>query len=132
MKRTAFILSMLLASVLGCKAQIPSNPNASSCPSVNTGTWTALETSATEITTTSLNDTSVTQGTWCYAVTAIINTQTPILQSVPSNVFMAVVPSGTSENLIWQAPASGPVPTGYVMYRIAAIQTTLAAPSSLN
>jgi len=132
MKKSVLLLSILLATVLGCKAQIPTNPTVFSCQSVNTGTWTALETSVNEVTTTSTVDSTVTQGTWCYAVTAIDNTQNPVQQSVPSNVAMVVVPSGTTVNLSWNAAVGGPHPTGYLVYRIAAIQTTLAPPGSLT
>jgi len=137
MNKKVIVLATALALLLtaGCKspAQIPTNPTAYSCPSVNTGTWTALQTAATEITGTSFTDNTVSQGNWCYAVTAIVNNQSPILKSVPSNTFLANIAAGqTSEPLVWTAGTGGITPTGYIMYRIAAIQTSLATPLSLN
>jgi hypothetical protein len=136
MKNKIFAVILGIVFLTGCKspAQIPTNPTAYSCPSVNTGTWTALETSSTEITGLSMTDNTVTQGTWCYAVTAINNTYNPILQSLPSNILMVNIPAGqNNEPLVWSAGTGGTVaPTGYIVYRIAAIQIGLATPLSLN
>ena len=126
------LLPLLILSAGCIHSQIPTNPIVSSCPTANTGTWTALETGSTEIVGISSKDTPAT-GSWCYAVTSVINTSTPIGQSIPSNIVLVTTTTSLPVvDLNWVAPSGTPVPTGYIAYRIAAIQTTIGAPNSLG
>ena len=129
MKRKIQILALLLAGIAGCHAQIQSNPTVNTCSAASSGTWTALPTPATEITGTTLTDQPAT-GSWCYAVESVNNTYSPAVASVPSNVILATTTASlTHVDLTWAPPLTSPVPiTGYVVYRIAAIQATITAP----
>ena len=129
MKRIFATFVILALGFAGCHAQIPSNPTTYSCPLATTGTWTALETPANEVTALTIKDSTAPVGTWCYAVTSIINTSNPIGQSAASNVVQVATNSTDPVvDLTWLAPTSGPAPTGYIMYRIAATQSTMGAP----
>jgi hypothetical protein len=124
---------LLLAISAGCHAQIPSNPTTYTCPTAQAvNTWTPLETAANQVTGTSTSDTPAT-GAWCYGLTSVITTENPIGQSVASNIVLVTTTAALPVvNLSWTPPSSGPTPTGYIGYRIAAIATTLGAPALSN
>jgi hypothetical protein len=132
MKKIFALFPVLALLAAGCHAQVPSNPTVYSCPAVTTGTWTAQETGATEITGTAVSITPTTPGPNCYTVESINNTYTPIAASIPSNVVL--VTTSTADpvaSLTWTAPTSSPVPiTGYIVYQIAAVQSTILAPTA--
>ena len=129
MRHLVALAILALAVTTGCHAQIPSNPIVYTCPTVSTGTWTALETASTEITGTTSSFTPAT-GTWCVAVTSIINTDNPVAQSAASNVVEVTTTSALPTiDLSWTAPGTGPTPTGYIAYYIAATPSTIGAPA---
>jgi hypothetical protein len=131
MKNVFAVLASLaiLSIAAGCHGQVPSNPTVYSCPPTSSGSWTALQTPSTEVTGMSFQDAGSGAGNWAYVVESVINTVTPAQESLPSNC-VVVSPTGSQKvNLTWNAPTSGPTPTGYIVYRIAAIATTLGAPT---
>lgn len=124
MKRFAFALTIALAAV-GCHSQVPPNPTVYSCPA-STGTAYASISTPVALTYT---DTHPSAGTYCYIVQSTIGAQV----SVPSNIAGPFTTSGAnSVALNWNAPTSGPAPTGYALSRAAALQTTILAPALVN
>lgn len=122
MKRFAFALALIAA---GCHAQVPPNPTVFTCPA-STGSAYALIGSPTALTYT---DTHPASGTYCYIVQSTIGGQV----SVPSNIAGPFTTSGSNSVLLtWNAPTTGPAPTGYAMSRAAAVQSTLLAPALVN
>lgn len=132
MRKIWGVLAALVLVSVGCAhGQVPSNPTVYTCPNpALTGTWTALQTAATEITGTASTDTPG-SGVWCYTVQSANNTFTPPLTSVPSNVVMVTTTTALPVvDLSWQAPVNSPVSvTGYIVSRIAASPATIAPPT---
>lgn len=132
MRKTALAFSLLLLTLTaGCHAQQPVVP-LNSCPAVTGTVYQALNLAA-PVTALTYTDSSVTTGSWCYMVQSEINTQTPAAMSGPSNVAGPVnVLAGYLVNVTWNAPTTGPAPTGYVISRAAAVQTFLTAPAAVS
>ena len=134
MKKTNLLLSLILGiAVVGCHAQLPPNPTTYSCPPSSGTAYSALN-SSTPATGLTYNDTHPAAGTYCYIVQSVIDqTGQPRGISLPSNIAGPFTLSGTNTTaLTWNAPTTGPTPTGYVMSRAAAISSTLIAPALVN
>jgi hypothetical protein len=124
MKRVYALFTVALVAV-GCKAQVPPNPTVSTCPA-STGTVYALISSPTTLTYT---DTHPAAGSYCYIAQSTTGTQV----SVPSNIAGPFTTSGSNSVLLtWQAPTTGPAPTGYAISRAPATQSTIIAPALVN
>ena len=124
MKRFALIPLLALVAV-GCRGQVPPNPTVATCPASN-GSAYVLVSSPTALTVT---DTHPAAGTYCYIVQSTIGAQV----SVPSNIAGPLTTNGSnSVALTWNAPTTGPAPTGYAMSRANAVQSTLIAPALVN
>jgi hypothetical protein len=124
MKRTYALLAFALIAV-GCRGQVPPNPTVATCPA-STGTAYALISSPTALTVT---DTHPAAGSYCYIAQSTIGPQV----SVPSNIAGPFTTSGSNSVLLtWNAPTTGPAPTGYAISRAPAIQSTIIAPALVN
>lgn len=122
--RFAVLLVATFVLSVGCKAQVPPNPTVYTCQASTGTVYTPLN-QATPATGLSFTDSTVTPGQWCYVVQSAIGN----FYSLPSNTAgPVVVPSGDNVAVSWTAPATGPTPTGYVVSRVAATQSTLAPP----
>jgi len=127
MKRIALV-SLFALVAAGCRGQVPPNPTVFTCPSTSGTAYTPLNQSS-QSTGLAYTDSKPAANTYCYTVQSAIGAQV----SLPSNVAGPFTVSGTnSVALTWIAPASGPVPTGYVMSRGLATQSTILAPSLVN
>lgn len=124
MKRFALIPILALVAV-GCRGQVPPNQTVATCPA-STGTAYALISSPTALTVT---DTHPAAGTYCYIAQSTIGPQI----SVPSNIAGPFVLSGSNSTILtWNAPTTGPAPTGYAISRAPATQSTIIAPALVN
>ena len=123
----AIAIVVLLAGCHKGNTQIPSNPSVSNCPAaVPNGTaYTPLNQSAPATVLNYSDNPGV--GTWCYVAQSVkgSNTSDPSSTTAPL-VFTA---SNHSVSLTWQAPSSGPTPSGYVISRAPAVVQTLGAPN---
>lgn len=124
MKRI-LVLTATLALCVGCRAQVPSNPTVYICPPSSGSAYTPLN-QAAPATGTSYTDAAVTPGQWCYVAQSVLGSNTSVASNTAGPL---AVPSGDNVAVTWTVPATGPTPTGYIVSRAAAIQSTLAAPT---
>lgn len=117
----------LLAASAGCRAQVPPNPTVYTCPTATGLAYTPLNQSsaATGLTYTDANPAA---GQYCYIAQSTLASTGQI--SGPSNIAGPFdVTTGKSVDLTWNAPTTGPAPSGYILSRAAATASTLGAPA---
>ncbi len=124
MKKFAVLFAFTLVAA-GCRGQVTSNPTIFSCLPASDPSYVKIGT-ATNLGST---DTHPAAQSWCYTVQSTIGPQT----SLPSIIAGPFATSGSnSVALTWQAPGSGPIPTGYAIWRAPAAQSTILAPVLVN
>jgi hypothetical protein len=133
MKRILLLTAAMLA-LAGCHAvsQVPPNPTVNTCPPSNGSAYSAISGSTTApLAATTVTDTKPVAGTYCYIVQSAIPSTAQV--SVPSNTAGPYTTSGSNSVLLtWNAPTSGPTPTGYIILRAPAVSSTLLAPALGN
>lgn len=122
--KNVILLAAILSTSVGCHSQIQPNPTVLTCPAATGSTYAALNQSSPAAALTYTD--SPAAGNWCYIAQSVLGSNS----SVPSNISGPFTTNGTQKvDLTWQAPSSGPIPSGYVLSRVAAIQSTLGAPA---
>lgn len=127
-KKILIAIALFAVSLVGCHAQPTPKPTVYTCPAP--GSYVALN-QATPATGLTYTDTHPAAGTYCYVATSYLASTGQL--SDPSNVAGPFTVNGTNSVLLtWNAPTVPPTPSGYILSRIPATQTTLFAPSLVN
>lgn len=125
MKKILVAMTIVLASLTACHAQVPPNPTVYSCPS-STGTAYTPINQSSPTTSLAYTDTHPAAGAYCYIVQSEIGAQV----SLPSNIAGPFTLSGSnSTSLTWTIPSGSSTPSGYYVSRALATASTLGAPT---